>query len=96
MVSRKSFIGGALYQRERWALFQVIPRIFLITKECPCHVYSDLMPLKQTIEQVANNNIQQSNQLWKRLMHYQETNLVESGLYDHSHQCMMDSMAKLH
>ena len=39
----------------RWALFQVFPHI-LTTKERPCHVYSNSMPLKQIIIQIIANN----------------------------------------
>ena len=41
-------------QRGGWALFWVFPH--LTTKERPCHVNSDLMPLKQIIGQTITYN----------------------------------------
>ena len=50
-------MGGALYKSAKvggQVLFQVF--LYLTTKECPCHVYSDLMPLKQIIGQTVTYN----------------------------------------
>ena len=41
-------------QRGWWVLFRVFPHLTL--KERSCHIYSDLMPLKQIIGQVITQN----------------------------------------
>ena len=42
------------YQKGGWVLFSVFPHLTM--KECPCHVYSDSMPLQQIIEQTIAYN----------------------------------------
>jgi len=41
-------------QRGGWVFFRVFPH--LTKKECPCHIYSDLMPSKQIIGQAITHN----------------------------------------
>ena len=57
VVSRKRAHGRStlqVCQRGGWALFRVFPH--LTTKERPCLVYSNSMPLKQIIGQTVTYN----------------------------------------